>query len=212
MKKTLGLLMIASLSSSAYAADFFIGAGTGYQGTKAEINDSEFGIFNEKAQGAAFHIRAGLYLEDNHRFTATINHMVDSKLYGNSLGQDPVGQSLNIDLAQTEYLVSYDYIHAVTSDFSVFGGATIGLVNNRVEMSYYETDGGYSDSHKGSQTDFTYGFQVGAQYKIMDNLSADLQYRHMFESYSETDEWEYGSTKLSIPYNNQISLTLDYRF
>ncbi|MEF1291828.1 outer membrane beta-barrel protein [Vibrio sp. M260118] len=213
MKKHLSLILLATLSTSAYATEFFIGGGTGYQSMKGEINDSEFGIFDDKAQGAAFHLRGGVYLDQNHRFTATINHMVDSSFHRNRLNQEPENLSSSIDLAQTEYLVSYDYVHAMTADLSVFGGATAGWVNNRVEMSIYDRDSGDSASHKASQTDVTYGLQVGAQYKILDNLSADLQYRHMFESYSDTINWDNGdTTKLSIPYNNQISLSFDYRF
>lgn len=213
MKKQLSLLVIASLSSSVYATEFFIGAGGGYQGAKGEVSDSEFGTFSDNAKGGAFHIRAGLYLEDNHRFTATINHMVDSSLYRNRLNEEPEHVSSGVDLAQTEYLISYDYLHALTSDLSLFGGATVGLVNNRVEMSIYNRDTGDGASHKASHTDFTYGLQVGAQYQILDNLSADLQYRHMFESYDNTINWESGeTTKVSIPYNNQISLSFDYRF
>ncbi|NOH79394.1 porin family protein [Vibrio sp. RE86] len=213
MKKSLGLIVLTSLCSPAYAVDFFLGGGGSYQSMKGEIADSELGSYSDNAQGGAFHLRGGLYIDNTHRLTATINHMTDSSLYRNRLNQEPEDISTGIDLSQTEYLISYDYLYAVSSTVSLFGGATAGLVNNRVEANFYDRSNGDNASHKGSQTDFTYGLQAGLQYKIMNNLSADLQYRHMFESYSETINWETGdSTTLSVPYNNQISFSIDYRF
>ncbi|MGF1755187.1 porin family protein [Vibrio makurazakiensis] len=228
MKKTLLTLAVSALSIPSVMAneatsspeiipetsspEFFIGGGLGYHGMKGELDDSQLGKHTENANGGAFHIRAGLYVTENHRVTATINHMGDSHLYRDRLYEGTPGVDAKIDLAQTEYLISYDYIHPINSQVSVFGGATAGLVNNKVNSSYRDTSDEYTASHKGSETDFTMGLQVGAQYKIIENVSVDLQYRHMFESYSETfSEGDY-TTKLSIPYSNEVTISVDYRF
>ncbi len=210
---SLAALCTSSFSSFASTTDFFVGIGGGYQSIKADISDSELGSFDDKTRGGSFHLRGGLYLNDNHRFTATINHVVDSNLYRNYLNQEPDDISVGFDLGQTEYLVSYDYLHPISSDLSLFGGVSAGFVNNRLEGKYYDRTTGDNYGYNGSETDFTYGLQAGFQYKIIDNVSLDLQYRYMFESYSHTTHFGEGdSIQASVPRNDNISLTLDYRF
>ncbi|MGF1694838.1 outer membrane beta-barrel protein [Vibrio lamellibrachiae] len=217
MKKVLLTLSIAlATSPAAFATEFFIGGGAGYHDAKIELNDSEFGTATENANGASFHIRAGAYLTENHRVTTTINHMGDSNVYRNRLSDVPENIDVQLELAQTEYLISYDYIYSVGDKLSIFAGATAGIVNNKANGFIVEkpTSGDQTEfSHKGSESDFTYGLQVGTQYKIMNNMSLDLQYRHMFESYSHATNWSEGeTTELSIPSHSELSVSLDYRF
>ncbi|MDO6762632.1 outer membrane beta-barrel protein [Agarivorans sp. 1_MG-2023] len=213
MKKALLALSFATLfTSSAYSTEFFVGGGAGYQKVNVEASDSEYGSRATDAGRAAFHIRGGVYLNENHRLTATINYMSDANVYRNNLG----GVDTQIELAQNEYLLSYDYIQPISDKFSVFGGATIGAVHNKGKFWLEEkpVGGGVSSySHQANQTDFTYGLQIGMQYKILDNLSMDVQYRHMFESYSNDIHWETGEkTSFSLPHSNAYTISFDYRF
>ncbi|WP_411990785.1 outer membrane beta-barrel protein [Agarivorans sp. DSG3-1] len=217
MKKTLLAFSLSTLSiPSAFAAEFFVGAGGGYQNVKVEASDSEFGNRSANAGRAAMHLRGGVYLNENHRLTATINYMSDANVYRSHLGQHPSRIDTQLELAQNEYLLSYDYIQSISDKFSVFGGATVGAVHNKGKFWLEEKPlgGGVSSySHQASQTDFTYGLQIGMQYKILDNLSVDIQYRHMFKSYSNDIHWENGEkTSFSLPHSNAYTISFDYRF
>ncbi|WP_454442714.1 porin family protein [Vibrio bathopelagicus] len=184
--------------------EFFVGGGLGYHSAKAEL--SALGQKESKtAKGAAFHIRGGAYIQENHRITGTINFTGDTELWHSREDQDEI----NLDLAQTEFLLSYDYIHTINSQFSVFGGATVGMTQNTFKGEYIDLDDSLeNESAKSKETDFVYGLQAGVQYKIMKNVSADFQYRHMFESYSESAE----GVKLSVPNNSEFTVSVDYRF
>ena len=220
MKKTLLVLAISSLTATTAIAsesaptpelmpepiktEFFVGGGLGYHSAKAEL--SALGQKESKtANGAAFHIRGGAYIQENHRITGTINFTGDNELWHSSGAQDEI----NLDLAQTEFLLSYDYIHAINSQFSVFGGATVGMTQNTFKGEYIDLDNSLeNESAKSKETDFVYGLQAGVQYKIMTNVSADFQYRHMFESYSESVD----GAKLSVPNNSEFTVSVEYRF
>ncbi|WP_221076328.1 outer membrane beta-barrel protein [Agarivorans aestuarii] len=218
MKNTLLALVIGGLTShSVLANEFFIGGGAGYQNVKVDASDTLLSNYSTDAGRAAIHVRGGVYLSENHRVTATINYMSDATVYRNALGEYPSHFDSKAQLAQNEYLLSYDYLHPLSENFSLFGGATVGLVNNKAKLSieHKPQDGNPSSrySHQSSKTDFTYGLQLGMQYKLTESLSVDVQYRHMFESYSEGFTRESGeSTSLSFPYSNTYTVSLDYRF
>ncbi|TCV31610.1 porin family protein [Vibrio crassostreae] len=215
MKKTLLVLAISSLTATTVFAsesaptpelmpepiktEFFVGGGLGYHSAKAQISGPGFKE-SETAKGTAFHIRGGAYIQENHRITGTVNFTGDNELVNYNWGQ---GDVTTLDLNQTEFLVSYDYVHALNNDFSVFGGASTGFVKNKLTIK--DTEFG---KESGSETDFVFGLQAGVQYKIMKNVSADFQYRHMFESYSESVK----DVKLSVPNNSEFTVSVDYRF
>ncbi|MCW8335384.1 porin family protein [Vibrio sp. SCSIO 43135] len=210
MKKALLALTIASLTApAAMATEFFIGGGMGYHSAKIKLEENDGYSNRETATGSAFHIRGGAYLTENHRITATINYTGDNKLHREH-GEN--GGKFAADLAQTEYLLSYDYVHAINSEFSVFGGPTIGFTTNEatLALSHSELPRATIQAEE-SSTDFVYGLQAGAQYKITNNISADFQYRYMFESYSTTldNQWE---SKITVPNNSEFTISLDYRF
>ncbi|MGY3569201.1 outer membrane protein [Vibrio paucivorans] len=206
MKKALLALTIASLTApAAMATEFFIGGGLGYHSATLKINDDEFNA-KETASGAAFSIRGGAYIAENHRVTATINFSGDHELFKEA-GNFATG---TLELAQTEYLVSYDYIHAVGSNLSIFGGATAGMVKNELSGNVSSFGETLFDESR-SETDFLYGLQAGVQYKLTDSISADLQYRYMFESYSESFDTGF-NTKVSVPNSSEFTISLDYRF
>ncbi|MCK6262054.1 porin family protein [Vibrio sp. ZSDE26] len=214
MKNTLLALTIATLAApSVMATEYFVGGGLGYHSATTEIKAGGESR-DKKSKGSAFHIRGGAYLAENHRVTGTINFTGDNDLI-NSGVYDISGEGFdmetNIDLAQTEFLISYDYIHNLNEKFSVFGGATIGMVKNKLTIDHTDfDDSDYSFKESGDESDFVYGLQAGVQYKITNEISADLQYRHMFESYSETGPNDV--VKYSIPNNSEFTISLDYRF
>ncbi|WP_210447490.1 outer membrane beta-barrel protein [Vibrio crassostreae] len=222
MKKTLLVLAISSLTATTAIAnesaptpelmpepiktEFFVGGGLGYHSAKAQISEPGFKE-SKKAKGAAFHIRGGAYIQENHRITGTVNFTGDNELWHS--GVTDYDDEINLDLAQTEFLVSYDYVHAINSQFSVFGGATVGMTQNTFKGEYINLiDSSQNGSAKSKETDFVYGLQAGVQYKLMKNVSADFQYRHMFESYSESVD----DVKLSVPNNSELTVSVDYRF
>ncbi|MBE8575033.1 outer membrane beta-barrel protein [Vibrio sp. OPT18] len=220
MKKTiiaLSTLALASTSVSAFDLnpEFFVGGGVGYHHAKFEykfndvdeVDGNASGKESNTAKGAAFSVRTGAYLTPNHRVTLTANFTGDNELYKDSYGDLD-------ELKQSEYLASYDYFHYLNSEFSLFGGVTAGIVQNKHTVSWDEE--GDSGKETNKETDFTYGLQVGAQYKINTNWSADLQYRHMFESssVSESDSWDTGYYKdtYTVKNHGELTLSVDYRF
>ncbi|MEG3692887.1 outer membrane beta-barrel protein [Vibrio coralliirubri] len=222
MKKTiiaLSTLALASTSVSAFDLnpEFFVGGGVGYHHAKFESKwtevaegDSWSDKESDTAKGAAFSVRTGAYLTPNHRVTLTANFTGDNELYSDS---DEYGKETQ-NLKQSEYLASYDYLHYLNADFALFAGVTAGVVQNTITFEYKDIDG--TDKEKDKETDFTYGLQVGAQYKINSNWSADLQYRHMFESTSVSDSWNdeygYGNDTFTVKNNGELTLSVDYRF
>ncbi|CDS96353.1 outer membrane beta-barrel protein [Vibrio coralliirubri] len=220
MKKTiiaLSTLALASTSVSAFDLnpEFFVGGGVGYHHAKFEYKFNEVdevdgnasGKESNTAKGAAFSVRTGAYLTPNHRVTLTANFTGDNELYKYSDGDLD-------ELKQSEYLASYDYFHYLNSEFSLFGGVTAGIVQNKHTEIWNEETSRVKETHK--ETDFTYGLQVGAQYKINTNWSADLQYRHMFESssVSESNSWDTGYYKdtYTVKNHGELTLSVDYRF
>ncbi|WP_025548734.1 outer membrane protein, partial [Vibrio parahaemolyticus] len=91
---------------------------------------------------------------------------------------------------QHSFLASYDYMVPVYKDISLFAGVSAGAAKN--------------DINDHSSTDFVYGGQVGATYKISDNWSTDLTYRYLDQGYDEKD------TK--VDNSQQVFLSIDYHF
>ncbi len=222
MKKTiiaLSTLALASTSVSAFDLnpEFFVGGGVGYHHAKFESKYSEVyesdnwsGKESNTAKGAAFSVRTGAYLTPNHRVTLTANFTGDNELYSDS---DEYGKYTE-NLKQSEYLASYDYLHYLNAEFALFAGATAGVVQNT--LTFEDKYNGETSKDKYKETDFTYGLQVGAQYKINANWSADLQYRHMFEStsVSQSESWDNGYYKdtHTVKNHGELTLSVDYRF
>lgn len=223
MKKTtiaLSTLVLASTSASAFDLnpEFFVGGGVGYHHAKLEaeyldFDDVDGRYFNKEsntANGVAFNLRAGAYLTPNHRVTLTANFTGDNELYSESYEDGKYTENLK----QAEYLASYDYFHYLNSDFALFAGVTAGVVQNTATFEDKDIDGTYKSKSK--ETDFTYGLQIGTQYKINSNWSADLQYRYMFEStsVSESESWDTGYWKdtYTVKNHGELTLNVDYRF
>ncbi|MEZ8861384.1 outer membrane beta-barrel protein [Vibrio sp. 10N.247.311.51] len=222
MKKTiiaLSTLALASTSVSAFDLnpEFFVGGGVGYHHAKFESKwtggaegDSWSDKESDTAKGAAFSVRTGAYLTPNHRVTLTANFTGDNELYSDSDEDSKYTENLK----QSEYLASYDYLHYLNADFALFAGVTAGVVQNT--LTFEDKYNGETSKDKYKETDFTYGLQVGAQYKINTNWSADLQYRHMFESssVSESGSWDTGYYKNTYTVKNhgELTLSVDYRF
>ncbi|EGU9030403.1 outer membrane beta-barrel protein [Vibrio parahaemolyticus] len=91
---------------------------------------------------------------------------------------------------QHSFLASYDYMVPVYKDISLFAGVSAGAAKN--------------DINGHSSTDFVYGGQVGASYKINENWSTDLTYRYLDQDYDEKD------TK--VDNSQQVFLSIDYHF
>ncbi|MGR5065171.1 porin family protein [Photobacterium sp. DNB22_13_2] len=91
---------------------------------------------------------------------------------------------------QNTLLASYDYLVPVHKDINVFAGVSAGVANSHI-------------NHR-SSTDFVYGGQVGAMYKINENWSTDLTYRYLDQDYDKND------TK--VENSQQVVLSVDYHF
>ncbi|ELR66836.1 Outer membrane protein H1 [Photobacterium marinum] len=92
--------------------------------------------------------------------------------------------------SQDMFLASYDYLLPVAQKVNLFAGVSAGVADSEVAGN--------------SSTDFVWGGQVGAMYKINDNWSTDLTYRYLDQDYSEN------STKLED--SQQVVLSVDYKF
>ncbi|MEZ9230197.1 porin family protein [Vibrio amylolyticus] len=195
MKKVLGIALIAAVSApSAFATsmEYFVGGGFGSHYSEMKVDGYKF---DDRA--GAFHIRGGAYINDVHRVTLTANFAGDAELGSISEGD----YSLTTDLNQNEWLASYDYVHAINDQFSVFGGVSAGLIKNKLSLT--EVYQGDTESISASETDFAVGAQVGVQYALTKELSIDGTYRNMGKSYNEDGIKVTGS---------EFAISLDYRF
>ncbi|MCK6263198.1 porin family protein [Vibrio sp. ZSDE26] len=199
MKKVIGLALLAAVSApSAFATSVNYFAGGGFGSHYSEMKG--YGTTLDDRTGA-FHIRGGAYINDVHRVTLTGNFAGDAELFsasGNVAGDDI---SINGELNQNEWLASYDYVHAINNEFSVFGGVSAGFVKNKTTISWDINGTPDSDSH--SETDFAVGAQVGVQYTLTKELSIDGTYRNMGKSLNEDGIKVTGS---------EFAISLDYRF
>ncbi|CAH7390439.1 Opacity protein-like surface antigen [Vibrio chagasii] len=221
MKKVLLAVVCGGLfSTQALAADvdYFVGGGLGGQFADAKMFEGydpikeprfedDFDSLDKTSGAMNFHVRGGAIIDNTHRFTFTINHAGDDKL--SNYSED--GYSETLELKQLEFLVSYDYMYGLTNDVSVFGGVSLGSVKNQYTWTDSDTEGTSKDKIK--STDLAAGLQVGAQYKINDNWSTDLTYRHMFSSMDEKlDHGEGYYEKYEVNGHGSLTLSVDYRF
>ncbi len=132
--------------------------------------------FKRDSEDATYQLRGGAILDGTHRIAASYNYSSD-KFDGSKLDQHM-------------YLASYDYLFSVNPNVYLFGGATIGASDSKI----------YSKS----STDFVWGGQVGAGYRVSNEVSLELAYRYLDQDYSERG--------VEIDDTQQVSLYLDYRF
>ncbi|MGF1721406.1 outer membrane beta-barrel protein [Vibrio kyushuensis] len=217
MKKLILATSIATLlSPAAMATEYFVGAGVGYHTAGAIIEDSDNGRNELKDNTVSYSVRAGAYILENHRITATANFVGEGHLYGTSEPiQDGETAYGDISFEQNEFLVSYDYIHDINDKFSLFGGATVGLVKNKIHAKATASNTGpLTVSMSGSEQDFVYGAQGGVQYKLTPTISADLQYRYMSSSSEKLAVIgnQGGEVYFKIPEYSEITFNIDFRF
>ncbi|WP_273860231.1 porin family protein [Photobacterium sp. GSS17] len=91
---------------------------------------------------------------------------------------------------QNMFLASYDYLLPVHQKVNLFAGVSAGFADSEINND--------------SSSDFVWGGQVGAMYKITDNWSTDLTYRYLDQDYKENN------TK--IDYSQQVVWSVDYHF
>lgn len=233
MKKTLLAMVAASaFTAPAFASvDYFVGGGLGsqfatyqesYEGRITE-DGNEIGSASSKnessALGNGFHIRTGAIINDHHRVTFTANWTNDLVINEFKVS-DSEGyfEHDSIYLNQAEYLLSYDYLHPISNNVAIFGGATVGSVKNtHTDISKY-SDG--EDKEVFSDSGIGWGLQFGAQYTITENWSTDITYRHMFSSPVHSYKEEASEDGLKGTYtetyevasHSSITISLDYRF
>ncbi|TKB57573.1 porin family protein [Ferrimonas aestuarii] len=172
------------LSTAAHAAEpqFFIGAGVAWQ------EDQIDGGVNKDSQSEAWQGRFGVILNDNHRFSGTYSYKEDDF---SAAGDD-------FKLYQNLFLASYDYMHAIddAGKFNLFAGLSAGVVNNKFDGN--------------ANSDFVWGGQVGAEYRITQKWSTELGYRYLDQDYDEPGHRIGGQYQLDT--SHQFYLSVDYRF
>ncbi|WP_047049222.1 outer membrane beta-barrel protein [Vibrio mexicanus] len=202
MKNVLSLAILAAVAApSTYATsvDYFVGGGMGYHSATVKVEDGDGDIHKETAKGAAFHIRGGAYIAEDHRLTLTANFTGDNELDALYIGD----AWAKAELAQTEWLASYDYVHGLNEDFSIFGGATVGYIKNK---GIIRGNVGEDFKHSESESDFAFGGQVGVQYHVAQNVSIDGTYRYMGTSYKSKEFAD------KVSNHSEFIVSLDYRF
>ncbi len=205
MKKIISLAVVAALSApAAYAntVEYFVGGGMGYHNSKAKVSIDGLGSSSETASSAAFHFRGGAYVNENHRFTLTANFVGKDDIYD----YDLVLIQEQGKLSQSEWLASYDYIHPLANNVSIFGGVTAGFINNKLSVSGTDWIGTYSYSD--SERDLALGAQIGTQVRLDANWSIDATYRYMGTSYEEKNDF----VRLAVDNHSEFTVSLDYRF
>lgn len=178
---TLILSTLAATPALANNTDWFIGGGIGYQNDKIERSGMLYS--NKNVEDASYQFRGGAIINDQHRFTATYSYY-ESKFDGIFAN----------DYTQNMYLASYDYLIPVHQKVNLFAGATMGYSDTKIKNTLSSN----------SSTDFVWGGQVGAQYKLSNNLSTDLTYRYLDQDYQK------GVNK--IDYTQQVVWSVDYKF
>lgn len=185
MKKlTATLIATALLSTSALAADvqWFAGAGAGWQ------QDSIKGDAHKDSDDVTWQLRGGAILNDHHRFAGTYSYKEDKfNVLGDSVKQE-----------QHMFLASYDYLFPVgnSGKFNLFAGLSAGVADNKIAGD--------------SQSDFVWGGQVGAEYRLTQNWSTELGYRYLDQDYENTGP-SIGQN-FSLDDTQQLYLSIDYRF
>lgn len=105
------IALAAVAASPAFAADpqWFVGAGVGYQ------EDSVKGQFDQNGEDAAYQIRGGAILNEQHRLMGSYSYMDKS--------------------SQNMFLASYDYLIPVAQQVNLFAGVSAGVADNKIEGS-----------------------------------------------------------------------------
>lgn len=210
MKKLTLLTLAASVvavPAMATNVEYFVGGGLGGQFNGVTISDEDGKWFDESGNAMNMHLRGGLVIEQNHRVTFTANFAGDAELFSHT---DSDGEKEIYELKQSEFLVSYDYLHNIAKDIDLFVGVSTGWVKNKLSGEYIYDDITEKDSI--SDTSFAMGFQVGAQYRIDNNWSTDLTYRHMFSSMDKKFGDDEYFERVEVEGHGALTLSLDYRF
>ncbi|GAL13232.1 outer membrane protein H1 [Vibrio astriarenae] len=104
---TLALLSsVAAAPALAVDAQWFVGAGVGYQ------DDSIKGI-NQNGEDATYQLRGGAILDDNHRLMATYGYMDKND--------------------QHMFLGSYDYLYPLSDNVNFVAGASMGTSKSKID-------------------------------------------------------------------------------
>ncbi|MGY5450683.1 porin family protein [Agarivorans sp. MS3-6] len=94
------------------------------------------------------------------------------------------------ELSQNSFLASYDYLYSLNDQFSLFAGVSAGAADSEINEQ--------------SSTEFVWGGQVGAMYKINRHWSTELAYRYLEQDYEEAG--------FKLNDTQQIVLSVDYHF
>jgi opacity protein-like surface antigen len=113
MKKltAISTLLLTALATAPTIAsdldvDWFVGGGVGYQ------NDDTSGFGATNGEDAAFELRGGAILEENHRVMATYGYMDK--------------------LEQHKFIASYDYLIPVYDNINLFAGLSAGVADTEM--------------------------------------------------------------------------------
>ncbi len=191
------LTVACTSHASTENVDFFVGGGVGYH--LMSVQDFDFND-SYTPDYMAFHLRTGLYLNESHRFTFTTNVTGDNEIYAHSIALG----SETLEVNQSEFLLSYDYIHPIGQNLSIFGGVTAGAIRNTLTLS--DSNWLSSDQYSSTSTDISFGGQAGVQFAISSEASVDVTYRYMGSSFDD----EIIGVKLND--HSELTLSLDYRF
>lgn len=176
--KSLTLISIISIAvaTPALAADFFVGAGVGWQ--QDEIKRT----LETDSESVHFQVRAGAILEESVRITAAYSYKDD----------DVTADDQKYKHYMHLMTLSYDYMLPFAFDGRLAGfiGPTVGLYNNE-----------FDDRRR---THYTWGGQVGLQYRLSQNWSVDLSYRYL--------DMDVSGSLHELDTTQQVTLALDRRF
>ena len=176
--KRLSLISIISIAvaTPALATDFFVGAGVGWQ--QDEIKRT----LDMDSESVHFQLRAGAIFEENHRITAAYSYKDD----------DVKADNQKYKHYMHLMTFSYDYMVPFAFDGRLAGfiGPTMGLYNNE-----------FDDRRR---THFTWGGQVGLQYRLPQSWSVDLSYRYL--------DMDVNGSQHELDTTQQVTLAFDRRF
>lgn len=153
--------LIPSIANAALEIEPFFGVGTGMNIDRANSDNDLSG---------SMQLRGGITLEENHRFMLS---------YQYSDGME-----------QSNYLASYDYLYPVSSNVSLFTGASAGLSDSKMET--------------GHESESVWGGQVGAIYKFDETASLELAYRYLDQDNQTMNE--------SLDSTQQFTASIDFKF
>lgn len=191
----LTVIIATTLSAPTIAADWFIGGGIGaqqntYKGYVNSAVNADEGLyeksnFKDTDNNEFYELRAGVFLNDNNRVYGTYSYNSDDAS------------------RQQSFMVSYDYLIGLdaSNKLNWFVGATAGT--NHVNMDIEGLD---------SSNRFVWGGQTGLMYKLSDNISTEVGYRYLKQSYDIAHSDETSLTSISLNDSQQLYLSLDYRF